>query len=56
MKTSQHIFGLGKWFFSYIFAQFAEAGNDSSKAVHLIEEECNKYDLTVAPWFLIGQS
>jgi hypothetical protein len=38
MKTSEHIFGPGNWFFSYIFAQFAEAGKNSSKAVHPIEK------------------
>jgi hypothetical protein len=28
---------LRKWFFSYIFAQFAEAGKKCSKAQHLLE-------------------
>ncbi len=30
--------GSGKWFFSCIFAQFAEAGKKHSKAVHLLEK------------------
>jgi hypothetical protein len=28
----------GKWFFSCMFAQFAEAGKNRSKAVHLLEK------------------
>jgi hypothetical protein len=27
-----------KWFFSYIFGQFAEAGNKRSKTVHLLHK------------------
>jgi hypothetical protein len=38
-----------------IFAQFVEAGKRHSKLVYLLEE-CNKYDVTAAPCFLIRQS
>jgi hypothetical protein len=31
-------FGLQKWFFSSIFAQFAAAGKKHTKAVHLLEK------------------
>jgi hypothetical protein len=30
--------GSGKWFFSCIFAQFAEAGKKRSKNMHLLEK------------------
>ncbi len=39
-----------KQFFSYMFGQFAEAGNKRSKTVHL-PHKCNKYDLTGDPYF-----
>jgi hypothetical protein len=31
-------FGSGKWFFSCIFVQFAEAGQKGGKAAHLVEK------------------
>jgi hypothetical protein len=38
MKKSQQMpVRLRKWFFSYIFAQFVEAGKKCSKAQHLLE-------------------
>jgi hypothetical protein len=40
MKKSQNIcwLGSGKWFFSCIFAQFAEAGKKRSKDMHMQEK------------------
>jgi hypothetical protein len=43
--------------FSPAYLLAPEAGKNRSKAVHpLAREECNKYDLTTVPYFLIGQS
>jgi hypothetical protein len=48
-----HGFDFGKMVFApACMVKFAEAGERRSKAVHhLPREECNKYDLTVAPCF-----
>jgi hypothetical protein len=43
--------GSGIWFFSYIFAQFAEAGKKSQQRCAPAREECNKCDLTGFPVF-----
>lgn len=42
-------FGSAKWFWPSIFAEFVEAVKRRSKAVHPAREECDNYDLHVAP-------
>jgi hypothetical protein len=54
MKKSQStyvVLAQEKWFFSCIFAQFAQADKNSSKAVHLLEENVIKYCLIALPCF-----
>jgi hypothetical protein len=42
---------------AYLLSLLAEAGKKRSTVVYLLaREECNKYDLTTIPYFLIPRS
>jgi hypothetical protein len=46
----------GKWFWSCICGQFAAEAGNAEESCAPAREECNKYDLTAAPCFSIGQT
>jgi hypothetical protein len=54
-KKSKHA-GLAQenGFCSCKYSQFAEAGEWHSKSCEPAREECNKYDLTTVPYFLLA--
>ncbi len=50
-KVNIFRFGSGKWFFSWICAQFAEAGKWLSKAVHLLQKSAINMIRLLSPVF-----